>query len=267
MATLTGHSPAARCAARLHGKSLGVVLFVLLALIALAAAGCGANRPAYDPYFDAHRNPAGSPAAPPHAVAAARDGRDAATLDAVSSATTVTVRAADLGDTLVRASTPDDSAFAPSLVDADAALQVHLADTGLAGPKAVIIEVNKDVTWRLRFSGGATEVTTDAAAAARVDAVDLAAGVTRAELTLPAPHGTTQVRVAGGASDVAIHVPSGPPAKVLIGGGAATVTVDGAAHSGVAAGTNFTPPTWDKATDRYDIAATSGVSTLTIDRP
>lgn len=266
MATMTGHSPASRCAARLHGKPYVLAFFVLVTIVALAA-GCAVDRQPDDRFFGAQGHPVGSPDAAPHAVATARDGRDAATLDVVSGATTVTVRAADLGDTLVRASTPDGSAFAPSLVDADATVQVHLADTGLAGPKALILDVNKDVAWRLRFSGGATEVTTDAAAAARVDAVDLAAGVTRAELALPAPHGTTQVRVAGGASDVAIHLPSGPPAKVLIGGGAATVTVDGAAHSGIAAGTTFTPPTWEKATDRYDIAATSGISTLTIDRP
>ncbi|GAA1761594.1 hypothetical protein GCM10009681_35930 [Luedemannella helvata] len=261
---MRGHSPGARCAARLHGKSYGLVLVVLVALIALAA-GCDANRPADGRLFGPHANP-GSPTAAPHAVAVARDDRDAAVLDVVSGATTVTVRAADLGDTLARASTPDDSALAPSIVETDADLQVHLADTGLTGPEALVVELNKDVAWRLRFSGGATEVTVDGAMAARVDGVDLASGVTRAELGLPAPHGTTQVRVAGGASDVAVHLPSGPPAKVSIGGGAATVKVDGATHSGVSAGTVFAPSGWDAADDRFDIAATSGVSTLTVDR-
>jgi hypothetical protein len=263
MATRTGHGPAARCAARLHGKSYTLVLAVLTALVALAA-GCD-DGPADDRLFDAHGNRATATAAP-HAVAAPRNDRDAATLDVVTGATTVTVKAVDLGDTLARATTPDDSAFAPSIVDTDTNLQVHLADTGLAGPKAVVVELNKDVAWKLRFSGGYTEISVDAGAAARVDAVDVASGVTRVELALPAPHGTTQVRVAGGANDVAVHVPSGPPAKIAIGGGAATVTVDGVSHSGVTAGTAFTPDGWDTATDRYDIAATSGVSTLTVDR-
>ena len=253
----------ARCAARLQGKSYGLVLVVLVALIALAA-GCGADRPA-DERLGPHAKLI-SPTTAPHVVAVPRNDRDAAVLDVVSGATTVTVRAADLGDTLARASTPDDSSLAPSFVDTDANVQLHLEDTGLTGPEAVIVELNQDVAWRLRVSGGATEVTVDAGGATRVDGVDLASGVTRAELTLPAPRGTTEVRVAGGASDVAVHLPSGPPAKVSVGNGAATVTVDGATHSGVPGGTVFAPADWDAAGDRFDIAATSGVGTLTVVR-
>ncbi|MFC7482237.1 hypothetical protein ACFQX7_22530 [Luedemannella flava] len=259
MATMHGHRPAARCAARLQGKSYALVL-VVFAVLLVFAAGCDANRPADERL--APRAAAG-PTAAPHTAAVSRDGRDAAVLDVVSGATTVTVRAADLGDTLARATTPDDSPLAPSFVVADPDLQVHLAGTG---PSAVLIEVNRDVTWRLRFSGGYTSVTVDGTAAARVDGVDLASGVTRADLGLPAPRGTTEVRVAGGANDVTVRVPAGPPAKVTIGGGANTVTVDGANHSGVQAGTVFAPSTWDATTDRYAIAATSGVATLTVDR-
>ncbi|MFC7760502.1 hypothetical protein ACFQY4_22570 [Catellatospora bangladeshensis] len=44
------------------------------------------------------------------------------------------------------------------------------------------------------------------------------------------------------------------------------MTVDGVRRSGIAGGTVFTPPGWADAADRYDVDATAGVSTLTVDR-
>jgi hypothetical protein len=44
------------------------------------------------------------------------------------------------------------------------------------------------------------------------------------------------------------------------------VTIDGVTHSGVAGGSMWTPDGWSAAADRYDIDATSGVSTLVVSR-
>src|SRR5260221_10571763 len=52
---------------------------------------------------------------PAHVVDGARDGLDDATVDVVSGATTVEVRAADLGDRLFRVSTPDGSGLVPAV--------------------------------------------------------------------------------------------------------------------------------------------------------
>ena len=53
--------------------------------------------------------------APPHAVAMPRDGRHSAALKVVSGAATVIVGTANLGDNLIRVSTPANSGVRPCL--------------------------------------------------------------------------------------------------------------------------------------------------------
>jgi hypothetical protein len=58
-------------------------------------------------------------------------------------------------------------------------------------------------------------------------------------------------------------------AVVLLGvvaGGAGSVRIDGAVHTGIPGGTVYTAAGWDSATDRYLIDNTAGVSSLTLDR-
>lgn len=250
-------------------RSTQVRLGVALAVALIALGGCTRGSGGPDSVFDKGDNgdKGGKPAAErvDHVATVPVNNRESAEFDLVSSVTTVTVRSVDLGDTMVRATTPDDSAIAPSIVDSGGPVQLHLADTGLAGPKAVLVELNSGVRWQLKMVGGSTRQTIDFGAGL-LDAVDFAAGVTTIDVVLPVPEGTMLIRMAGGASEFSLHAPKGPPARVTIGGGAANVTVDGVTHSGIVAGTVFTPPDWATATDRYDIAATAGVSTLTVDR-
>jgi hypothetical protein len=58
-------------------------------------------------------------------------------------------------------------------------------------------------------------------------------------------------------------VPRGVATAVRIGGGAASTEVDGVRRTGLAAGTVLATTT---AADRYDVDATAGVSTLTLER-
>lgn len=98
-------------------------LLPLLAL-PLLAAGCQDDGPAIarGPLTPGLPAPAertdGWPAetpGPAHDVAVPRGTLDSAEVDVVSGVTSVTVRAADLGPDLVRASTPDGSQVAPAL--------------------------------------------------------------------------------------------------------------------------------------------------------
>ncbi|GHJ48126.1 hypothetical protein Cs7R123_54680 [Catellatospora sp. TT07R-123] len=234
-------------------------------LVTLLAAGCGPWRgepgrgePGRD---EPGRGRDGFGAA--HTVSAARGGRDTAALTVVSGATTVTVRAADLGDDLYRVSTPSDSALSPEVVESGGRHQLHLASTGEHGAAAVEVLLNREVRWDLRFSGGAAETVVDMGAG-RLGTVDFAAGSTRIETVLPRPQGTLTVRMAGGASDFLVRLPDGVPVRVSAGGGAADVTVDGTRHLGVAGGSVFSPPGWATATDRYVVDAVAGVSSLTV---
>jgi hypothetical protein len=89
----------------------------------------------------------------PHTVAMPRDGRDSAALAVVNGATAVTVGTADLGDNLIRVSTPAGSGIRPVLTGHGPVL-LHLEPTGQGGPAAVRILLNPHVIWRLRFAGG-----------------------------------------------------------------------------------------------------------------
>ena len=69
--------------------------------------------------------------------------------------------------------------------------------------------------------------------------------------------------MAGGATEFTLHVPTGVATGVRVGGGAASADVDGVRRTGLAGGTVLSTAT---ATDRYDVDATAGVSTLVLDR-
>jgi hypothetical protein len=123
--------------------------------------------------------------------------------------------------------------------------------------------LDRRVRWQVRTSGGATSELLDLRSAL-LSGVDLAAGATSIEVVLPVPDRVVPVRMAGGASEFALQVPRGVATAVRIGGGAGSTDVDGVRRTGLAAGTVLST-----ASDphRYDIDATAGVSTLTLERP
>lgn len=213
---------------------------------AMALAGCGGS--------GRHAN----------TVSAARDGANAAELDVQSGSDSVTVQASDIGGDLYRVTTPPNAGVKPSVVRDGDRVQVFLASHG-SGPAAVTILVSPDVRWRMRFDGGAKDVVADLRHG-RVSAVDFAAGYAHISLDLPKPKGTVAVQMNGGASEFALHAPRSIPVRVAVDGGAASVVLDGAAHTGVAGGTVFTPPAWSSTTNRYDVLAHAGVSALTLSR-
>jgi hypothetical protein len=229
-----------------------------LVAVALLAAACdddGGGRP---PGFGLLTP---SPTGVPHQAAAGLL-RDTGTVDLVSGATTVSVRTADLGPDRVRATTPDGAGVAPVLDVQDDTVTVHLVPTGLSGPGAVTVLLDPRVRWQVRMSGGAVSQRLDLRGA-RLSGVDLVAGATRIELDLPVPDRTVPVRMEGGATEFTVHVPAGVATGVRVGGGAASTDVDGVRRTGLAGGTVLSTST---ATDRYDVDATAGVSTLVLDR-
>jgi hypothetical protein len=223
----------------------GLILVALIVLAVIVAATW------------AHRD-GGRPGKTGHVVTGAVDGRDHATLDLVTGATSVSVQAADLGDTLYRVESPQG----PSVNDTDDRVEVHT--TG--GDPTITIRLNRDVRWTVRFTTGAQSNAADLRDLAHLAGVEYVGGVSAIELTLPGPGGTVPIRIDGGASAVRIHAPGSVPVRVRAGGGASRVSLDGADHNGVAAGTTLASDGWGTAQDRYDVDAASGVSTITVDR-
>ncbi|HET9141981.1 hypothetical protein [Actinophytocola sp.] len=204
------------------------------------------------------------------------DGRQAARLDVVSGATVVVMRAADLGDQLFRAWTPDGAKVVPTATVDQDTVRLALRDTGGPGAAELHVALSTRVDWRIRLDGGASQQSLDLRAA-RLTGLEFGAGSNRIEATLPRPEATVPVRMTGGASVMDLHLPDGVPATVLIAGGAGSTTIDGNTRTGIAAGTTLsTLSTTDSGSaggasantgpTGYDINLLAGVSAFRIDR-
>ncbi|GIJ36340.1 hypothetical protein [Micromonospora sediminimaris] len=200
-----------------------------------------------------------------HVVTGAVGDLREATFVLLDGADVVRVRTADLGDDAYRVSTPRDANIRPAVSFTDGSLLTSLRGTDRDGPAVVEAVLAESVRWHVRLNGGAKEQQLDLRGA-QVGDIEFTAGANRVELTLPAPEGTQRTMLGGGASQVVVRLAGDAPVQVRAGGGAGSVTIDGTSHSGVAGGTTFTPPEWNSATDRYDIDATVGVSTITVER-
>jgi hypothetical protein len=198
-------------------------------------------------------------------VTGPRDERADATVELLSGVTAVNVRAVDLGGPLYRVRTPSGSRHVPQVTFDDGLVQVQVGDSGRPGSSTVEIELASATRWRVRLLGGATQQTVDLAAG-RVSEVAFVGGAASIDLTLPKPSGTVPVRMVSGVATWAVHVPERAPVQLFVGSGAGTVTIDGATRTGLSAGTTITGDGWAAASDRYDLIASGGMSTFTLDR-
>ena len=218
-------------------------------------------------------------ALPASALPAGPPGSQLVTLVIVSGAPSVTVTAAPLGGTLVRAVTAGGEGARPvlALVPSPAtggpgagqaatvgvSLGPAAAAGGPAGGAALALTVSTAVTWQLDFGGGTGQTTVNMARG-RVAGLALGMGSASVQVTLPQPDGTVTLRLEGGASQLAVSVPAGVPARVAAAAGASRVALGASAWTGVGAGTVLAQPGWASAAGRLDIDATSGVSQVTV---
>lgn len=215
-------------------------------------------------------------------VAVERDGRDRAVLVVAAGADSITVTAADLGGDLAVASTPDGSSALP-IIDirddevtvntAEADREGNLWDGGDSGERAdgpvdVTVRVAQGVRWDLVVAGGSKRLALNLGDA-EVTRLEVRGGQGAMEATLPKPAAALPVTIGGGAGSVALHVPAGVPARVTLQNGAGSAALDADRRQGVANGTALTTPDWATATGdtpRFDVTATTGLGTFTLDR-
>jgi len=227
------------------------VLGTAAVALALAVAGCASSAGAG---ADASHGR--------HTVTLAATGHRQATLAVLSGAAVVTVSATAMPGTLLRVSTPADSEIRPQLTESAGRVELFL-DGGRMGPDAVSIQLSSAETWRLQFSGGASQTILDLGTG-KVSGIDFSAGSSLIQMGLPRPAGTTTITLAGGASQVSITMPAGVPARLQLDGGASTATIAGVTHTGIAGGTVLTGPGWAEAVNRYDVFAPAGVSDIAV---
>lgn len=247
-----------------------IVRWVAAAASLCLVGGCGwaggdgrdrdpANRPGYV-------RPGATTTAPAaHRVRGGDVAGSAATFELVNGSDVVRVRVGDLGGDLFEVSTPDGAKVAPAVSVDRNDVVAGLRDTGETGPALVTVVLSSSVRWQVRLAGGAADEAVDLTGGPGGD-VDLSSGTSRATVALPAATGTQRVVMSGGAGQFSVQLGGSAPARVAAQGGAGSVTVDGTTHSGVAGGSVWTPSGWDSATDRYDIDAAAGVSTMTVAR-
>jgi len=205
------------------------------------------------------------------------------TLVIVSGAPSVTVTAAPLGGTLVRAVTAGGSGARPVLTvvpgpatpgsgqpgasggQATVGVSLDPAATapGPAGQPSLALTVSDALTWQLDFGGGTTQTTVNMTGG-HVAGLAFGLGAASVQVALPRLDGTVALRLEGGASRLAVSVPAGVPARVTAAAGASQVVLGASTWTGVGAGTVLAQPGWVGAAGRLDIDATSGVSQVTV---
>ena len=212
------------------------------------------------------------PASSPHVVSMPVAGRTQATLNVTSGTPVLDISVARLDGTLLRVSTPSGAPVRPVLSGSRPVL-LSLAGASAAPSdgsapgqeNTVNVVLNSAVVWRIDLAGG-TQRTDVNLRGGKVAAIAVTAGSDVLDVTLPRPAGTVPFLFAGGASQFRLSLPGGVPARVIAGGGAGYLTVDGQRLTGVAGGTVLATPGWASARSRFDINATAGVSRLTVIR-
>jgi hypothetical protein len=148
--------------------------------------------------------------------------------------------------------------------DNDGRLVVSLIDSGQQGQSGVTVLISMAVRWSVRVSGSASDITVDLSGV-QLSALELASGAEHIDLSLRHPAGTLTVQMNGGTGALTVHAATGIPVRLRLDHGSASVTVDGVKRTSLDAGTVVEPPGWNAATDRYEIDATGGASTVTVD--
>jgi hypothetical protein len=180
-------------------------------------------------------------------------------LEVAGSSTVLHVRSADLGDKLFDIATTDRSAV-PKVTETKDTSRLDLIRTGDTGVVGAEIQLNSKVAWTLRLAGGSSERNLDMQAGG-LAGVELTGGSGNVVLQLPKPHGTVRLALAGPIGDLVVTTKA--PVRFRFGAAAATVVTDGKPERNVKAGTAVTTAGWRAATDRYDIATSGTVSSVT----
>ena len=198
------------------------------------------------------------------------DGRSSATLDVVTGTPVLTIGVANLGGTsgtLLRVSTPGGdprpqlrTAGGDSTVRSGKNALIYLSATDAS---AVTVTLNAVVNWRLDFAGGTKRTVADLRGG-RVTGIAVTAGSDVIDLTLPRPRGSVPIRLAVGANQFLLSLPSGVPVRVTAASGAGEISLEGRDHTHVTDGSVFTTPGWAARATGFDIDATAGAARVAV---
>jgi len=208
-----------------------------------------------------------TPPPAPQGASLPADGRSSATLDVATGTLVLTIGVANLGGTLLRVSTPGGTprpqlraAGGDSTVRSGKDALIYLSATDAS---AVTVILNAAVRWRLDLAGGTKRTVADLRGG-QVAGIAVTKGSDVIDLTLPRPRGSVPIRLAAGASQFLLSLPSGVPVRLTAARGAGEVSLAGRDHVHVAVGTVFTTPGWAAGAVGFDIDATAGAARVAV---
>lgn len=171
----------------------------------MAAAGCdAAPRPVVQAVVSAP---------PGHRARGLLGERRQARFELVSAASSVAVRAGDLGGELYRVTTPAGSGLAPAVRAAGGLVRAGLRSTGADGPDTVDVTLHRGIRWSVVLRAGAGEAHLDLAAAA-LAGVAVVGGAGLLRLFLPRPAAVVRVWLAAGIGRAELYAPADVPVLV-----------------------------------------------------
>ncbi len=122
------------------------------------------------------------------------------------------------------------------------------------------IAISDAVPWAIEIDGGLTDLT-GSLADVNLERLELNGGANHVDLLLPAPSGTTLVRIRGVVSSARLRRPAGTAASLLIAGGVSHLRFDGQRYSQLG-DRRLTSDGFTGATDRYEIEILDGAAKL-----
>ena len=211
-----------------------------------------------------------TPPPAPQGASLPADGRSSATLDVATGTLVLTIGVANLGGTsgtLLRVSTRGGTprpqlraAGGDGTVRSGKNALIYLSATDAS---AVTVTLNAAVSWRLDLAGGTKRTVADLRGG-QVAGIAVTKGSDVIDLSLPRPRGSVPIRLAAGACQFLLSLPSGVPVRLTAARGAGEVSLAGRDHVHVAVGTVFTTPGWAAGAVGFDIDATAGAARVAV---
>ena len=128
---------------------------------------------------------------------------------------------------------------------------------------AAKVSLNTSIPWDINLRGGVGNMQADLREV-NLKSLTFSGGISLAEILLPRPSGRIAVHVMGGASRLTFLYPDGVNVQLRVHGGASNLTFGGQFFGSLAGKVEFETPSYQQATDRYQIRVFSGASHLTV---
>jgi hypothetical protein len=132
-----------------------------------------------------------------------------------------------------------------------------------ARARSVAIVLHAGHAWSVEINGGAGEVQANLDATT-IQSLHIDGGVAKTTLRLPRPSGAVPLVIAGGASDLDIHLPEGTAFSLDGRRGVTDLTLDSQHLSAVGGHYHFETPGLVDSDDHYRIAVGGGASGLSV---